>query len=107
MKGTDFYTEVSDLLKPDIQWTQTNENKLVFEGQYQPRFYWFAERLLHNEMGLYRIVKNRRFAPAEFVDRLAKTVICRAGTKVYSWFPNDNFKNRGSNGKERVPRLSY
>jgi anaerobic magnesium-protoporphyrin IX monomethyl ester cyclase len=107
MKGTDFYSEVSDLLKPDIQWTQTNENKLVFEGQYQPRFYWFAERLLHNEMGLYRIVKNRRFAPIEFADRLAKTAVCRAGTKVYSWFPNDKFKSRGLNGKERVPRLSY
>jgi radical SAM superfamily enzyme YgiQ (UPF0313 family) len=107
MRGTDFYTEVESLITPDIQWTQTNENKLVFKGQYRPGFYWFAERLMHNEVGLYRLVKRRQFKPVEFADRLAKTVICRAGTKVYSWFPNDTFKDRGTNGKERVPRLSY
>jgi anaerobic magnesium-protoporphyrin IX monomethyl ester cyclase len=107
MKGTDFFNDVESRITPEIQWTQTNENKLVFEGQYKPGFYWFAERLVHNEVGLHRIVKKRQLKPIEFADRLAKTLICRAGTKVYSWFPNDGFDGRGKSGKERVPRLSY
>jgi radical SAM superfamily enzyme YgiQ (UPF0313 family) len=107
MKGTDFYDNIAPLVKDVSHWTQTNENKLVFHGQYRPRFYWFAERLLHNEVALHRIVKRRELAPVRFVEKLAKTAVCRVGTKAYSFFPHVEFENRGRSGKERIPRLGY
>jgi len=67
----------------------------------------FAERLLHNEVALHRLVKRREIRPARFAEKLAKTAICRAGTKLYSYFPQVEFENRGRSGKERIPRLAY
>lgn len=107
MKGTDFYEQIEPLVKSESQWTQTNENKLVFQGQYRPRFYWFAERLLHNEVALHRLVKRRELRPARFAEKLAKSAVCRAGTKLYSWFPVVEFENAGRSGRERIPRLAY
>lgn len=107
MKGTDFYENIEPLVSPESHWTQTNENKLVFQGQYAPRFYWFAERLLHNEVALRRLVRQRAMRPIVIVEKLAKTAVCRAGTKFYSWFPRVEFENAGSSGRERIPRLAY
>ena len=107
MKGTDFYENIKPLVRAESNWTQTNENKLVFEGQYRPRFYWFAERLLHNEVALHRLLKRRSHDLVALGTRAAKSAICRAGTKLYSYFPNVMFENMGRSGKERIPRLSY
>lgn len=107
MKGTDFYDNIEPLVSAESHWTQTNENKLVFQGQYRPGFYWYAERLLHNEVALHRMIRRRTFAPVRFAEKLAKTAICRAGTKAYSYFPQVEFENRGRSGKERIPRLGY
>jgi radical SAM superfamily enzyme YgiQ (UPF0313 family) len=107
MKGTDFYDNIKPLVKAESHWTQTNENKLVFHGQYRPRFYWFAERLLHNEVALHRLVKRRDARPVELARRAAKTAICRAGTKLYSYFPQVEFENAGRSGRERIPWLAY
>ncbi len=107
MKGTDFYENIKPLVKEESHWTQTNENKLVFAGQYRPQFYWYAERLLHNEVALHRLVKRRQLRPIELARRATKTAICRAGTKVYSYFPQVKFENAGRSGKERIPRLAY
>lgn len=107
MKGTDFFDNIKPLVKDESHWTQTNENKLVFHGQYSPRFYYFAERLLHNEVALHRLVKRRQARPVRFAEKLAKSAICRAGTKLYSLFPQVEFENRGRSGKERIPRLGY
>ncbi|HQR37288.1 MAG TPA: radical SAM protein [Blastocatellia bacterium] len=107
MKGTDFYENIKPLVRPESTWTQTNENRLVFEGQYRPGFYWFAERLLHNEVAMHRLIAHGPMQPLELLRRAAKSAICRAGTKAYSYFPNVRFENMGRSGKERIPRLSY
>ena len=107
MKGTDFYENIEPLVRAESHWTQTNENKLVFQGQYRPRFYWFAERLLHNEVALHRLVARREVNPVRFAEKLAKTAVCRAGTKLYSYFPHVRFENAGRSGRERIPRLKY
>ena len=107
MKGTDFYENIEPLVRPESHWTQTNENKLVFQGQYRPEFYWFAERLLHNEVALHRLVARRQMRPVRFAEKLAKTAVCRAGTKLYRLFPQVKFENAGRSGRERIPRLKY
>lgn len=107
MKGTDFYENIKPLVREESHWTQTNENKLVFHGQYRPRFYWFAERLLHNEVALHRMLERREIRPLEIARRAAKTAVCRAGTKLYSYFPQVEFENAGRSGRERIPRLAY
>jgi hypothetical protein len=45
--------------------------------------------------------------PVELARRAAKTAICRAGTKLYSYFPQVEFENAGRSGRARFPRLAY
>ncbi len=37
----------------DQVWSQRNQNRLMFRGRYPALFYWFAIRLVNNEVPLF------------------------------------------------------
>ncbi len=89
IKGTAFYEEVKDRVVEDQVWSQRNQNRLMFRGRYPALFYWFAIRLVNNEVPLFnrylpgwRDPRNlfRAFSAA------VKSVICRAGTLAIHLF---------------------
>jgi radical SAM superfamily enzyme YgiQ (UPF0313 family) len=83
IKGTSFYEEVKDRVVEDQVWSQRNQNRLMFRGRYPALFYWFAIRLLNNEVPLFNRYLPGWRRPANLLRALSagiKSVVCRAGT---------------------------
>jgi len=82
IKGTIFYQEVQDRVVEDQVWSQRNQNRLMFRGRYPALFYWFAVRLVNNEVPLFNRFLPGWRDPRNLVRALLagiKSVICRAG----------------------------
>jgi anaerobic magnesium-protoporphyrin IX monomethyl ester cyclase len=83
IKGTQFYEEVKDRVVEDQVWSQRNQNRLMFRGRYPAMFYWFAIRLVNNEVPLFNRYLPGWRQPLNLVRALSaavKSVVCRAGT---------------------------
>lgn len=83
IKGTAFYEEVKDRVVEDQVWSQRNQNRLMFRGRYPALFYWFAVRLVNNEVPLFNRYLPGWRRPANLARAFStglKTLVCRAGT---------------------------
>lgn len=83
IKGTTFYEDVRDRVVEDQVWSQRNQNRLMFRGRYPALFYWFAIRLLNNEVPLFNRYLPGWRRPANLLRALSagvKSLVCRAGT---------------------------
>jgi len=85
IKGTTFYEEVKDRVVEDQVWSQRNQNRLMFRGRYPAIFYWFAVRLVNNEVPLFNRYLPGWRRPKNLVRALSaglKSLVCRAGLLV-------------------------
>jgi len=59
LPGTKFYEQVRDQLTEDPDWTYTAENRLLYRGRYDTRFYRWVQRWLHLEWQQARLRAGR------------------------------------------------
>jgi radical SAM superfamily enzyme YgiQ (UPF0313 family) len=55
IKGTPYYTQVSNSLVQVKPWNQSSDRELSFRGRRSSKFYSYADRLLQSEVQLARI----------------------------------------------------
>jgi anaerobic magnesium-protoporphyrin IX monomethyl ester cyclase len=58
VKGTPYYKQVQDRLVQLRPWSQTSDRDLKIKGRHSRQFYAHADKLLHNEVQLARLVNN-------------------------------------------------
>jgi radical SAM superfamily enzyme YgiQ (UPF0313 family) len=55
IKGTPYYSEVSDRLVSVDDWKRTSDRELKIRGRRSRRYYDFADKLLRSEVELHRV----------------------------------------------------
>jgi anaerobic magnesium-protoporphyrin IX monomethyl ester cyclase len=79
MKGTEFYKRVNERLILDKNWSSRNQNKLMFKGRFPRLYYWFAVRWLVKEVGLDKMLRQKKRPYAKIVAEALKVAIARTG----------------------------
>ena len=77
IKGTEFYHEVENSLRPNGAWDQTTDRSLDFTGRHSRRFYWFATRHVTHEVNC-----RRPGHPMRRLVSFSKSKIARLGMKL-------------------------
>jgi radical SAM superfamily enzyme YgiQ (UPF0313 family) len=79
IKGTEYYADVESRIVTALPWNQRTERQLDVRGRPTKSYYWFAQRLMTNEVLLHQLSKNgQRQFPRRAV-ALTKAAIARVG----------------------------
>src|SRR6185436_2361490 len=82
MKGTEFYTRVSERIIPNENWSSRNQNKLLFKARYPRLYYWFAVRWLVKEVHLDKMWRQQPRPYRKIALEALKCAVARAGVSV-------------------------
>jgi len=73
IKGTPYFSEVSDKTEPLKVWSQGSDRDVRLRGRHSRRFYGFADQLIRSEVELKRL-RGQLNAPFADLERLKNAV---------------------------------
>jgi anaerobic magnesium-protoporphyrin IX monomethyl ester cyclase len=82
MKGTEFYSRVSERIIPNENWSSRNQNKLLFKAKYSRLYYWFAARWLVKEVHVDKMWRQQPRPYRKIALEAAKCAVARAGVSL-------------------------
>ena len=99
LPGTRFHAMVREQLGAQINWADSDDLAMLFQGTYKSPFYRKLHRLLHDDLDLRRTIANCKLQMADFDEQQATSYKLQAAMDALnaSWFELGRMEARERN----------